>query len=108
MARKWLLTEVQGNALIFGRSPALALGANNQGIIYEHAPLRITPASVDLPRGVTFVDGAAARTHFLLVDSTGGVWGIGNNVVGQIGLVRTAPTSEMFTKLLGLTIAHCQ
>ena len=67
------------------------------GIISEHAPLKITPASVGLPRGAKFVDGAAGKTHLLLVDSTGGVWGCGNNVLGQVGLVsRHQPTMMPF------------
>jgi len=57
------------------------------GIISEHAPLKITPASVGLPRDVKFIDGAAGKTHLLLVDSAGGVWGCGNNILGQVGLV---------------------
>ena len=57
------------------------------GIISEHAPLRITPTSLGLSRGTKFVGGAAGRSHMLLVDNEGGVWGCGNNVLGQIGLV---------------------
>lgn len=79
---------MNGAVRIFGRSPALSLGANTNGIISEHAPLKITPASVGLPRGGRFIDGAAGKTHLLLVDNLGGVWGCGNNTLGQIGLVR--------------------
>lgn len=78
---------VYGNARLFGRVPSTALAANTGGVIKEHAPLKITPASLGLPRGVKFIDGAAARSHFLLVDSAGGVWGCGNNTMGQIGVV---------------------
>jgi alpha-tubulin suppressor-like RCC1 family protein len=63
---------------------------NTNGIISEHAPLKITPASVGLPRGAKFVDGAAGKTHLLLIDNLGGVWGCGNNTLGQIGLVSFA------------------
>jgi alpha-tubulin suppressor-like RCC1 family protein len=72
---------------IFGRAPALALAANTGGVIKEHAPLKVTPASLRLPRGSKFIGGAVGKTHMLLVDNHGGVWGCGNNILGQIGLV---------------------
>lgn len=74
---------------MFGKPPATSLATTPEGTISEQKPLRISPSAVGLPKGITFVGGAAARGHALLVDSRGGVWGVGNNVVGQLGMVRS-------------------
>lgn len=38
-------------------------------------------------REVKWISGAAARSHMMLLASDGSVWGCGNNVFGQLGLV---------------------
>ena len=52
------------------------------GVISEHEPVKIVHAAKR-----KWVGGAAGRSHMLLCDDQGGVWGCGNNVVGQLGLV---------------------
>lgn len=51
--------------------------------------MHLSPQSVGLGKGVRWVDGAVSRNHMFLIDSKGGVWGVGNNATGQLGLVRT-------------------
>lgn len=76
--------SVHGAAYLFGRPPAMV---QSNGVISESTPLKISPSSVGSPKGTKWVNGAAGRSHFLLVDSKGDVWGCGNNVFGQIGVV---------------------
>lgn len=98
--------SVHGAAYLFGRPPAMV---QSNGVISEDIPLKISPLSVGSPEGTKWVNGAAGRSHFLLVDSRGDVWGCGNNIVGQIGLVsdvRSTSGGEMRAKSSFLT-ARC-
>ncbi|WVQ84629.1 hypothetical protein IAT38_006784 [Cryptococcus sp. DSM 104549] len=81
-----VVLDIFGAAYIFGRPPSPHLSESMNGIIPENVPVKISPTSVGLPKGTKWVSGAAGRGHLLLVDSEGGVWGCGNNVVGQVGL----------------------
>ena len=80
--------SVRGNAYIFGKCPGVAYAANTNGVIPDNAPLKFVPASFGLPYGARFVGGSAGRLHCFLLDSEGGVWGCGQNVFGQVGVVR--------------------
>ncbi|KAK8853246.1 hypothetical protein IAR55_003948 [Kwoniella newhampshirensis] len=90
-----IVIDIYGAAYIFGKPPCPSLATEAGGIISEHHPKKISPTSVGLKTGVKWVGGAAGRSHLFLLDSDGGVWGCGNNVVGQIGL----PISGMVDKL---------
>nr|XP_031861731.1 uncharacterized protein CI109_002963 [Kwoniella shandongensis]KAA5528803.1 hypothetical protein CI109_002963 [Kwoniella shandongensis] len=90
-----IVIDVHGAAYIFGRPPSPSLATEDGGVISEHYPNKISPSSVGLRQGVKWVGGAAGRSHLFLLDSEGGVWGCGNNVVGQIGL----PISMLVDKL---------
>jgi alpha-tubulin suppressor-like RCC1 family protein len=91
---------VHGAAHLFGKIPSPALAGTPTSIISEHTPLRVSPTSLGLPLGTKWVHAAAARGHILLVDSLGGVWGCGNNVMGQLGL-GVCPEVEKFTRVTG-------
>lgn len=94
----WKLTHaVHGIAHLFGRLPTASLVPGNTDVVSEHTPMKVSPRSVGLPKGVKWVDGAAARSHTLLVASDGSVWGCGNNVFGQLGLV-SHPTLALGSK----------
>lgn len=68
-----------------GSFPAPGYG---KGPISEMDPLKIIPAMVGVtPPDAKFVAGACARSHCVLIDDQGDVWGCGVNVVGQIGYV---------------------
>nr|XP_019010360.1 uncharacterized protein I206_04829 [Kwoniella pini CBS 10737]OCF49141.1 hypothetical protein I206_04829 [Kwoniella pini CBS 10737] len=95
-----VVLDIHGAAYIFGKPPSASLSDSPNGIISQHAPVKISPSSVGLPKGAKFVSGAAARGHLLLVDDQGDVWGCGNNVVGQIGLPVTM-IIDSFTKVNG-------
>ncbi|WRT70196.1 uncharacterized protein IL334_007190 [Kwoniella shivajii] len=95
-----VVLDIYGAAYIFGKPPSPSLASAPDGIISEHAPVKISPSSVGLTKGAKFVHGAAGRGHVLLVDSQGDVWGCGNNVVGQIGLPVTMLVHN-FTKVTG-------
>ncbi|KAK6909384.1 hypothetical protein I203_103401 [Kwoniella mangroviensis CBS 8507] len=95
-----VVLDMFGAAYIFGKPPSPSLATSPDGIISEHAPVKISPSAVGLPKGAKFVLGAAARGHVLLVDDQGGVWGCGNNVVGQIGLPVTMLINQ-FTRVTG-------
>lgn len=58
-----------------------------KGVVPHDAPVHVSPQSVGLPAGTKWIGGALGRASMFLVDSKGGVWGAGNNVVGQLGLV---------------------
>lgn len=97
--------SVHGAAYLFGRPPAMV---QSNGIISENIPLKISPLSVGSPGGTKWVNGAAGRSHFLLVDSRGDVWGCGNNIVGQIGVVSDARlTGEKCKLRASLFTARC-
>ena len=81
------MDAVRGNAWLFGKSPAVALGANTNGLISEQAPVKMQPVEVGCNPGTKFVDGAAGKGNCFLIDSEGGVWGCGNNHCAQLGLV---------------------
>ncbi|ORY33394.1 regulator of chromosome condensation 1/beta-lactamase-inhibitor protein II [Naematelia encephala] len=87
-----IVIDIFGSAHIFGKSPL--------GLFSELSPHRVTCASVGLPKGAKWIAGAAARSHCLLVDDQGGVWGAGNNAVGQLGLSPCA-TVDRFTRTNG-------
>ncbi|WVN90839.1 uncharacterized protein L203_106082 [Cryptococcus depauperatus CBS 7841] len=93
-----IVLDIYGAAYLFGRPPALSSSPN--GVISENNPLKISPSSVGLPKGSKWIRGAAGRGHFLLLDSEGGVWGCGNNVVGQLGLP-VCNTVDRLTKIGG-------
>ncbi|WWC91731.1 uncharacterized protein L201_006678 [Kwoniella dendrophila CBS 6074] len=95
-----VVLDVHGAAYIFGKAPSPSLAESKDGIISEHAPIKISPSAVGLPEGAKFISGAAARGHILLVDDHGGVWGCGNNVVGQIGLPVTMLINDL-TRVTG-------
>ncbi|WVR07652.1 hypothetical protein IAU60_004694 [Kwoniella sp. DSM 27419] len=95
-----IVLDIHGAAYIFGKVPSPSLASTPDGIVSENAPSKISPTSLGLAEGVKFVGGAAGRAHAFLIDSEGGVWGCGNNVVGQVGL----PVSLMihnFTRVTG-------
>nr|XP_019044112.1 hypothetical protein I302_07392 [Kwoniella bestiolae CBS 10118]OCF23042.1 hypothetical protein I302_07392 [Kwoniella bestiolae CBS 10118] len=94
-----VVLDIFGAAYIFGKPPSPSLATSPDGIISEHAPVKISPSAVGLPEGAKFVSGTAARGHLLLLDDQGGVWGCGNNVVGQIGL----PVTMLIDKLTRVT-----
>lgn len=80
------LTSVDGLAHLFGRVPGIG-PVSKKGIVPHDAPMHVSPRNVGLGDDVKWVGGAAGRSHWFLLDSKGGVWGSGNNVVGQLGLV---------------------
>ncbi|KIR62535.1 hypothetical protein I314_03480 [Cryptococcus bacillisporus CA1873] len=92
-----IILDIHGAAYLFGRPPAMV---QSNGVISENIPLKISPLSVGSPEGTKWVNGAAGRSHFLLVDSRGDVWGCGNNIVGQIG-VPVATVVDKLTKVAG-------
>ncbi|ORX40572.1 regulator of chromosome condensation 1/beta-lactamase-inhibitor protein II [Kockovaella imperatae] len=94
--------DIRGNAWLFGKCPAIALGANTNGVISEQAPLKIRPFETGCGLGVKFVGGAAGKGNAFLLDSDGGAWGCGTNHCAQLGLNlrREAEVSE-FTKIDG-------
>ncbi|OWZ68244.1 hypothetical protein AYX14_01286 [Cryptococcus neoformans] len=92
-----IVLDIHGAAYLFGRPPAMV---QSNGVISESTPLKISPSSVGSPKGTKWVNGAAGRSHFLLVDSKGDVWGCGNNVFGQIG-VPVATVVDKLTKVTG-------
>ena len=76
-----------GAAYLIGAFPASGYG---KAPISEMDPVKLTPSLVgSASQEARFVTGACARSHCILVDDQGEVWGCGNNVVGQIGPVST-------------------
>lgn len=74
-----------GAAYLFGAFPAVGYG--NKGMIPDQNPVKISPALVGSGSSdARFVTGACARSHCLLVDDNGEVWGCGVNVTGQLGM----------------------
>lgn len=66
--------------------PTTAYG--KAGLIHDRDAIKLSAEHVgSSAKGAKFVAGACARSHCLLVDDQGEVWGCGNNVVGQLGLV---------------------
>ncbi|WWC64548.1 uncharacterized protein I303_107158 [Kwoniella dejecticola CBS 10117] len=95
-----VVLDIYGAAYIFGKPPSASLSTSPDGIISQDEPVKISPSLIGAPEGAKFVTGAAARGHFFLVDDHGGVWGCGNNVVGQIGLPVTM-TIDKLTRVTG-------
>ncbi|ODN94743.1 hypothetical protein L198_04887 [Cryptococcus wingfieldii CBS 7118] len=93
-----IVLDIYGAAYLFGRLPALA--KDPSGVVSENEPIKISPSSVGLPTDAKWVGGAAGRSHLLLVDSEGGAWGCGNNVLGQVGVAQ-CNVVEKLTKIGG-------
>ena len=61
------------------------------GLIDAKEAVKLSPASVGSEtREAKFIGGSCARHHCFLVDDQGDVWGCGNNMSGQLGLVSTS------------------
>ena len=58
-----------------------------KGIVDIMETIRISPRALSTDQTMRFIDGAAGRAHFFLLDNKGGVWGAGMNTIGQLGLV---------------------
>lgn len=78
---------VHGAAYFFGKLPASGYASGSKGIISIHEPVKLAASSAGAKEGTKFIGGALSRTHFLLVDEHGVVYGCGNNGTGQLGLV---------------------
>ena len=79
--------DIDGAAWMFGRNAPTALGRcdeDEDGVIPETNPRRLTPEMLGAPKGTTFVHAAVGRGHTLLVGSTGDVWSAGANSLGQV------------------------
>ncbi|EKC99494.1 hypothetical protein A1Q2_06226 [Trichosporon asahii var. asahii CBS 8904] len=71
--------------------------------------MHVSPRNVGLGNDVKWVGGAAGRSHWFLLDSKGGVWGSGNNVVGQLGLTLEripGPWTRAGEKVIQVTAGH--
>ncbi|EJT48106.1 hypothetical protein A1Q1_02916 [Trichosporon asahii var. asahii CBS 2479] len=89
----------------------IAIDVSKKGIVPHDAPMHVSPRNVGLGNDVKWVGGAAGRSHWFLLDSKGGVWGSGNNVVGQLGLVETleripGPWTRAGEKVVQVTAGH--
>ena len=75
-----------GAAYLIGHFPALSYGIS--GLIDAKEAVKLSPALVGSEtREAKFIGGSCARHHCFLVDDQGDVWGCGNNMSGQLGLV---------------------
>lgn len=108
-ARRWVQLDVRsgcklnptvhGVAHLFGKIPTGGLGpSGSKGIVPHDQPLHIAPHSAGLAQDARWVDGSVGRSHFFLIDNEGGVWGCGNNVAGQLGLVSTCGATDLTPK----------
>lgn len=61
-------------------------------IVTVDEPIAIRASLGGATGSTKFIGGAAGRSHLLLVGSDGHVYGFGNNVVGQLGMVSRRPT----------------
>jgi alpha-tubulin suppressor-like RCC1 family protein len=79
-----------GTAHLFGKLPATLddtdVPADRVVVINDTVSIRASLAGA--AKSVNFVGGAAGRSHMLLLGSDGQVYGFGNNIVGQLGMVR--------------------
>jgi hypothetical protein len=92
---------VFGAAYLIGKLPTTAYGKG--GLIHDRDAVKIIPSHVGASvEGAKFVTGACARSHCLLVDDQGEVWGCGNNIVGQLGLVCCKTTLSQAMSTNGL------
>lgn len=78
---------------MFGKLPALA-PVGSKGIVPLDKPIHVSPRAVGLPAGSKWVGGAVGRYHFFLLDDKGTVWGAGQNILGQLGLVSDRPIAN--------------
>ncbi|CAD6577989.1 MAG: hypothetical protein TREMPRED_002079 [Tremellales sp. Tagirdzhanova-0007] len=98
-----VVIDTYGLARMFGKMPSESLSNSSTGVISEYDPYKFFHPN----NAHRWVDGAAGRTHVLLVDDQGEAWGCGNNAVGQLGLFSFATPSSpcqevgIFTKIPG-------
>jgi hypothetical protein len=75
-----------GAAYLIGKFPGTAYG--RLGLVHPLEAVKLSPYLVGSEiREAKFIGGACAKAHCFLVDDQGDVWGCGNNVAGQLGLV---------------------
>lgn len=78
-----LALDQSGNAWAWGSNAFGQLGDGTTGI-------RVVPAAVSMPGGVTFTAVSAGLYHSLALDTSGNAWAWGDNWTGQLGDGTTA------------------
>ncbi len=87
----------RGGLDVSGGTRHTALGRcdeDEEGVIPETNPRRLTAEMLGAPRGTTFVHAAVGRGHTLLVGSNGDVWSAGVNPLGQVSRSTEVPAME--------------
>ena len=79
-----------GTAHLFGKLPSTLddTAVPAERVVSVNDPIAIRATLAGAAKSSKFVGGAAGRSHMLLVGSDGHVYGFGNNIVGQLGIVR--------------------
>lgn len=104
-----------GTAHIFGKLPSTLDGTAVPAdrVVSVNDPIAIRATLAGAAKSTKFVGGAAGRSHMLLVGSDGHVYAFGNNIVGQLGIVRLgslittlSPAHQPLYQLQGRFASH--